>query len=166
MSERLKIVLDTDVLINSFLIDGPERRAVNAAFTHNDVYFSTQTFLELENLMLGERFAHLVDQDIVAQNLDRMRALAIFHEPDIVLSVSRDVDDDMLFELAHEVDADVIVSQNLKDVVDVGFEGEYRTAHLPRFLKDLDLSFKTFTQPFKQDERFELAPSTHEEISL
>ncbi|MCL4678720.1 MAG: putative toxin-antitoxin system toxin component, PIN family [Alphaproteobacteria bacterium] len=150
MISRLKVVIDTNVLINALAGEAEDRRVVADVLRHCDVYFSPDTFDELDRVLTSPRFAHL-DQAKIRSFKDILKEHALWHTPEVVLDVSPDPDDDMFFELAEEIAADVIVSRDKKGVLNVAlWNGDFRTAHPQRFLKDVDLVFNTIGKPAKE----------------
>ncbi len=157
MINRLKVVIDTNVLINALAGEAEDKRVVADVLRYCDVYFSPGTFDELDRVLTSPRFAHL-DQNKMRDFLDMLKEQALWHSPQVVLDVSPDPDDDMFFELAEEIGADVIVSRDKKGVLNVAlWNGDFRTAHPQRFLKDIDLVFNTIGKPAK-------GPATEREV--
>lgn len=143
MINRLKVVIDTNVLIDALSGKQEDRKVVADALRYCDVCFSPDTFAELERVLTAKRFAHL-DPAAVREFLDTLREQGVWQSPEVALAVSPDPDDDMFFELAEEIGADVIVSRDKRGVLNVALRNsEFRAAHPQRFLNDVDLVFNT-----------------------
>ena len=113
-----KIILDTNVVVSSI---------IQKSYPYYIVYeyvFEEQIRLCLSKALLDEycevlsrsKFSKIPyfesNTDIV---LNRLKKIAVFYEPKICLDIIKDKDDNKLLELAHESNADFLITGNHND---------------------------------------------------
>lgn len=144
MKERQRVIIDTCVFINALQGKDVEAKVVKDALRSCDICQSDDTFDELEFMLTRSKLSQYLDAAKVQDVLDVIKNKAVFVNPDIEFEASADPEDDMFFDLYAAADADVIVSNDNKGVLDIAvYDGRFRIATPERFLKDAGLSFNT-----------------------
>jgi putative PIN family toxin of toxin-antitoxin system len=111
MSGRLRIVLDTNVLVSAMLSSrSAPGRAVRLAARAGDLLISAATSREVEEVFHRPKFDGMVSLAARAEFLFTYRAAARMVQVDSHIQASRDECGDKFLELAVDGHADLIVS--------------------------------------------------------
>ncbi len=111
MLERLRCVVDTNVLISAVLVvGGKPYRAVEAVLEHGTMLASAETLAELESRLMRPKFDRYVSRAGRRAFLDFVASQAALVAPAERITACRDPDDDKFLELAVSASADCIVS--------------------------------------------------------
>jgi uncharacterized protein len=112
----MKVILDTNVYFSAFGFKGKLFELVRHCLESKsiDIFFSTETFYELEQKLLGKKFAKTTknrfsNQDIL-EFLQKAKKSSTFATPSSRFKICRDPDDNMILDLAYEVKADFIIT--------------------------------------------------------
>lgn len=111
MKVDVRSVVDTNVLISAVLT--PERtafRAVERVFERGVLFQSPDLLEELRSRIYRPKFDRYISNDDRRRFIKFVAERSVLIEPQEVLRVSRDPDDDKLLELAVAVEANVIIS--------------------------------------------------------
>lgn len=117
-----KIILDTSSIIILLLgLDKPFAKKLLLSFKVDDqlkLYFSTQTFLELQETIKYPKLKQILNFNKVSKLIAQFKYFSEFAEPQTPVIFKRDPKDAMFLELAKEIKADYLVS-NDKDLLEL-----------------------------------------------
>lgn len=109
----MRVVADTNVLVSALLAPGGGPGALLAAVDAGEVVLVAAPGLldELAEVLARDRFRPWISMEQVEAYLDAIRQHAeLVDDPDELMSVSRDPDDDYLIALARAAGVDALVS--------------------------------------------------------
>src|SRR3989338_10754841 len=107
MQERVKVVLDSNVLI-SFLLTSNETTSKIMDFWSEgilEVYYSEETFRELEIALDYPRLKARINEDSAQALLDKLKVLGFQIQPENFLNGSRDPKDNKFIQVAKAANA-------------------------------------------------------------
>ena len=109
----MKIVIDTNIFVSSFLWKGNPRKIIDRVTSRIDrLYITDEILFEIKKVMLRKKFnlnEHIVDNYI---NTIKYFSIKIFPE-NIIESISRDKDDDKFLKCGIEGNVDYIITGDL-----------------------------------------------------
>jgi uncharacterized protein len=121
----MKIILDTNVFFSAYAFNNKVLALVNHCMEHYDIYSSEAILHELKVKFLDGRMAK------VAKNFEIERAISFIEflekksvivKTNTQINISRDKSDNMLLELAHEMQAHFIITGDQDLLVIQNFE--------------------------------------------
>jgi uncharacterized protein len=125
----MKIILDTNVYFSAFGFKGKLFELLRYCLESEsiDIFFSKETFYELEQKLLGKKFAKTTqnrfsDEDILGF-IQKVKESSIFATPNSHFSLSRDLKDNMILDLAFEVKADFVITGDVDLLILKELEG-------------------------------------------
>lgn len=143
MDSRLKVVLDTTVLISAFLSPkGVAAQTLDRVATDCILVLSDDILAELSRKLLTKkkiRKAYQYEDGKVRVYLDYLSSLAgaFVHEVLPISGVVRDPEDDMIIACAATVVADLIITRD-KDLLSLGAYGRTQIITPREFLDEID----------------------------
>ena len=118
---RLRVVVDTGVLVSAFAFGGLPRRAVRYAVQTTNIYVSPELLKEYrevpEELLAEEKVTHLQWQALVIGIASFVSGAKVVR-PRRKLEICRDPEDNMLLECCLTARADVLVTGD-KDLLEI-----------------------------------------------
>lgn len=112
----MKVILDTNIYFSALCFGNKLLGLVNICFDNNtiEIYFSPKTIKELEDKLNSTKFAKVaiakITKDEINSFLLRLTQFSNFVEPTKSFNICRDPDDNMILDLAFEIDADYIIT--------------------------------------------------------
>lgn len=113
-----RIVIDTNVIVSSFIQRGYPNLIINELFIEQkfQLCISEELIAEYYEVLARPKFSKFPDFHIRAETLlAEIEAKASKYIPTITLDLISDVDDNMILELAHECSADFVITGNTTD---------------------------------------------------
>jgi uncharacterized protein len=112
----MKIILDTNIYFSALGFGNKLLKLVNNCVENNkiEIYFSKETMDELENKLNGHKFSKIALGKITKQEINNfiltMTEVSNFAKPIKKFDICRDTKDNMILDLAFEIQADYIIS--------------------------------------------------------
>ncbi len=104
-------VIDTNTLISAFIFKySNPRKAFEMAVKHGKVFESTETYTELNEVLLRSKFDKYISHKEKLLALKQFKELAIFSEISETITECQDPKDNKFLELAVSVNASCIIS--------------------------------------------------------
>lgn len=142
----MKIIIDTNVLISCFAFNRIPQQIVEKWLESSDIeaYYSNQIWSEVEQKFLEGRVEsivkkskRIVDKTEIKLFLETIGNNVIKFKPYRTVDICRDPKDNMILELAAEIDADYIITGDKDLLVLAKFE-KTEIANPQQFLEVLD----------------------------
>ncbi len=112
----MKIVIDTNVLLSSFLTDGLAKKVFDLCIDNDDIYLSEWILTELKTKL--ENKFHVPEDEII-RLLKFLKQISEIVEPKgLLYKKSRDIKDNPVLLLADNIEADLILTGD-KDLLDL-----------------------------------------------
>jgi uncharacterized protein len=111
-----KVIIDTNIHISGFGFGGNAAKIISYCYSFNNfqVFLSTQLFEEIKSKFLDGRLEKIKKDkfDLKKANefIDNILESSIFIEPIAVFDICRDPKDNMILDLAFEIQADYIIT--------------------------------------------------------
>ena len=115
MTDPLRVILDTNTVIASgWKSEGTCRRLLDAIFQRNaaECYVSPEILDEYEETAQDRKFRHV--RRAILRQVRRVKRHAYCAKPSTTVQVLSDPDDDKFLALAREVEADYLVTGDLR----------------------------------------------------
>jgi uncharacterized protein len=113
----MKIVIDTNVYFSAILFGGLPQLLINKCFENHEVFLSSEIMNEIKNKLIGGRTQEICTKMnkkynavAVHQFIIKLECLANFIVPQTQVDFCRDKKDNMILELAQEIEADFIIT--------------------------------------------------------
>ena len=113
-----KIVIDTNIIVSSLIQSGYPNLIINELFIEQKIQLciSDELMTEYYEVLARPKFAKFQDFFFRAEILlSEIQTKAIKYFPTIELELISDADDNMILELAHECNADFVITGNSTD---------------------------------------------------
>lgn len=134
-----RLIVDTNLWISA-LLKAPFRQRLETVLFHSDVQLLISPALldEFTRVAVRDKFRKYFTVEQALQLLELVRELAVSIQPHSEVKASPDPDDNFLLALALDGHADVLLSGNKKDLLDLKVFGATRILTLTGFLAELD----------------------------
>lgn len=134
-----RVIVDTGLWVSA-LLKAPFRLCLETVLFHSDVRLLASPALmdELTEVVQRPRFRRYFPTAAAMEFIGLLEELAEFVTPQSTVRVSPDPDDDFLLALALDGQADVLLTGNKKDLLDLKTFGQTRILTLTEFLAELD----------------------------
>lgn len=132
-----RIVIDTNILISSFLLKKSISRDAFEKAKHEFVLVaSIQTFSELKSVLLRPKFDNYISMNTRLQIIEDFGGILTFLEPKTKLDLCRDPKDNKFLELANESQAKLLISGD-KDLLELEHNLGFRIVNPSEFLQSI-----------------------------
>ncbi|OGG46011.1 MAG: putative toxin-antitoxin system toxin component, PIN family [Candidatus Handelsmanbacteria bacterium RIFCSPLOWO2_12_FULL_64_10] len=139
MISPMKVILDTNVVVASgWKSEGTCRQVLDTVFYRKiaDCYVSSAILLEYEETAQDRRFRHIHRE--ISRQIRRVRRNARLVEPREMVTILSDPDDNKFLELAQAVNADYLITGDLKAFGELLFFGSTHIVTPAEFLDVLE----------------------------